>query len=143
MISAGFATPKKTGSKVAFNWTVHGHYLTEYLKVCGYQVNRGPTQDTLVLSAVAPSFDDRGKRYTKKMRSLLACDGNYILESHYYEVDRGMNPPACISDELRKEIYGEDFTIRELDVNRLGEDPNRKLSFAFDVHYHLFKPKAN
>ena len=95
------------------------------------------------LSAVAPSFDDRGKRYTKKMRSLLACDGNYMLESHYYEVDRGMNPPACISDEFRNEIFGEDFTIRELDVNRLGEDPNRKLSFAIDLHYHLFKPKAN
>ena len=30
----------------------------------------------------------------KKMHSILACDGNNMLESHYYEVDRGMNPPA-------------------------------------------------
>lgn len=95
------------------------------------------------LSAVAPAFNDNGKRYTKKMRSLLASDGNYMLESHYYEVDRGTRPPACISEELRNEIYGEDFTIRELEVNRLEEDPNRNLSFALDLHYHLFKPKEN
>lgn len=93
------------------------------------------------LSAVAPTFNDNGKRYTKKMHSLLASDGNYMLESHYYEVDRGMRPPACISEELRNEIYGEDFIIRELEVNRLEEDPNRSLSFALDLHYHLFKPK--
>ena len=95
------------------------------------------------LSAVAPAFNDNGKRYTKKMRSLLASDGNYMLESHYYEVDRGMRPPACISEELRNEIYGEDFTIRELEVNKLEEDPGRNLSFALDLHYHLFKPKES
>lgn len=43
-------------------------------------------------------------------------------------------------EELRNEIYGEDFIIRELEVNRLEEDPNRSLSFALDLHYHLFKP---
>ena len=93
------------------------------------------------LSAIVPSAN--GKRYTKKMHSLLANDGNYMLESHYYEIDRGTRPPASISDELRNEIYGEDFTIKELDVDRLGEDPNRPLSFALDLHYHLFKPKKN
>jgi len=95
------------------------------------------------LSAIVPSAGDRGKRYTKKMHSLLAYDGNYMLESHYYEIDRGIRPPASISNELRNEIYGEDFTIKELDVDRQGEDPNRSLSFAHDLHYHLFKRKEN
>ena len=94
------------------------------------------------LSAIVPSAGDRGKRYAKHMRSLLARDGNYLLESHHYEVDRGNDPPASISDELRNEIFGEDFTIKELDVNRLPEDPNRDFTFAIDMHYHLFKPKT-
>ena len=95
------------------------------------------------LVAIVPSAGDRGKRYTKKMHSLLANDGNYMLESLYYEVDRGSQPPASISDELRNEIYGEDFETKELEVNRLGEDPNREFSFAIDMRYYLFKPKAN
>ena len=77
------------------------------------------------------------------MHSLLASNGNYMVESHYYEIDRGIRPPASISEELRNEIFGEDFTIKELDVNRLEEDPNRNLSFAHDRTYHLYKPKTN
>ena len=95
------------------------------------------------ISAIVPSAGDRGKRYTKLMHSLLACNGNYMVESHYYEIDRGNNPPASISDELRNELFGEDFTIKELDVNRIPEDPNRDSSFTLDMHYHLFKPKAS
>ena len=95
------------------------------------------------MSAVVPSAGDRGKRYTKHMHSLLACDGNYMVESHYYEIDRGIRPPASISDELRNELFSEDFTIKELDVYRLAEDPDRNLSFAHNRHYHLYKPKAN
>ena len=95
------------------------------------------------LSTMQPGVGDQGKRYTKQMHSLLAADGSYMLESHYYEVDRGNRPPASISDELRNEIFGEDFIIKELDVERHEEDPNRSLPFAFDFHYHLFKPKGN
>ena len=95
------------------------------------------------MSAIVPSAGDRGKQYTKLMHSLLACDGNYMVESHCYEIDRGNNPPASISDELRNELFGEDFTIKELDVNRIPEDPNRDLSFALDMHYHLYKPKLS
>ena len=89
--------------------------------------------------AIALSVGDRGKRYTKKMHSLLACDGSYMLESLYYEVDRGDRPPASMSDELRNEVFGEDFTIRELEVIRQGEEPG--LPFAADFYYHVFKPK--
>ena len=96
------------------------------------------------LSAVQPGVGDRGKRYTKHMRSLLAADGRYMLESHHYELDRGNKPPASISEELRREIYGEDFIIKELEVESFAEDPNRQgLSFAYNRHYHLFMPKAN
>jgi len=95
------------------------------------------------LTTMQPAVGNQGKRYTKKMRSLLADDGSYMLESHYYEVDRGDRPPACVPDELRNEIYGEDFIIKKLEVEKLGEDPSRSLSFAVDMHYHLFKPKQN
>ena len=96
------------------------------------------------LSAVQPGVGDRGKRYTKHMRSLLAADGRYMLESHYYELDRGNKPPASISEELRNEIYGEDFIIKELEVESFAEDPNRQgISFAHNRHYHLITPKAN
>ena len=96
------------------------------------------------LSAVQPGVGDRGKRYTKHMRSLLAADGRYMLESHHYELDRGNKPPASISEELRREIYGEDFIIKELEVESFAEDPNRQgLSFAYNRHYHLITPKAN
>ena len=94
------------------------------------------------LSTMQPAVGNQGKRYTKHLRSLLASDGNYMLESHYYEVDRGNRPPASISDELRNEIYGEDFIIRALEVEKFEEDPNNSLSFTLDMHYHLFKPKA-
>jgi len=92
------------------------------------------------LSTMQPAVDNQGRRYTEKMRSLLADDGNYMLESHYYEVDRGDRPPACVPDELRNEIYGEDFIIKELEVEKLGEDQSG-LPFAVDMHYHLIKPK--
>ena len=95
------------------------------------------------LSAMQPAVDNRGKIYTKKMHSLLAADGNYMLESHYYEVDRGGRPPASISDELRNEIYGEDFILKELEVEKLGEDPERHLTFAHNYNYHLMTPKGN
>ena len=95
------------------------------------------------LSTMQPAVGNQGKRYTKHLRSLLLADGNYMLESDYYEVDRRNRPPASISDELRNAIYGEDFTIRELEVEKFEEDPNGSLPFAFDVHYHLLKPKAN
>jgi len=95
------------------------------------------------LSAIVPSAGDRGKRYAKKLHSLLANNGNYMLESHHYETDRGIRPPASISNELRNEIYREHFTIKELDIDRQEEDPNRSLSFAHDRLYHLFKPKDN
>ncbi|XP_078349480.1 thiopurine S-methyltransferase-like [Oculina patagonica] len=95
------------------------------------------------MSAIVPSAGDRGKQYTKFLHSLLACDGNLIVESHHYEIDRGLDPPASISEELRNELFGDYFTIKELDVNRLPEDPNRDLSFALDMYYHLFKPKTS
>ena len=95
------------------------------------------------LSAMQPAVDNRGKRYTKKMHSLLAADGNYLLESHYYEVDRGNRPPASISDEFRNEIYGEDFSLKELEVEKLEEDPQRDLSFALNMNYHVMKPKGH
>ena len=66
-----------------------------------------------------------------------------MVESDYYEVDRGLDPPASISDELRNELFGEDFTIKELDVNRFAEDRKRNFPFAFETHYHLYKPKAS
>ncbi|XP_068682652.1 probable thiopurine S-methyltransferase [Montipora capricornis] len=94
------------------------------------------------LSAMQPAVGDRGKRYTKKMRSLLADDGNYLLESHYYELDRGNSPPASISIELRNEIFGEDFVLRELEVEKFRRDEARPLSFPLDYHYHLIVPKA-
>ena len=93
------------------------------------------------LSAIAPSCGDRGKRYTKKMRSLLACDGNYMLESLYYEIDRGIRPPASISEEHLNEMFEEDFTIRQLQVTRFEADPSRSLNFDLDRKHHLFKPK--
>ena len=95
------------------------------------------------LVAVAPSFGDRGKRYTTKMRSLLASDGNYLLESCYYEVDRGMNPPASITDEQINDMYEEDFTIKKLEMNKIQANPEEESSFAFDINYYLFKPKGN
>ena len=90
------------------------------------------------LSAIVPSAN--GKRYTKKMHSLLAHHGNCIVETHYYEVDRGGKPPASISDELRNELYGEDFTIKELEV---GSVYDTEFSFMRDLRYYLIKPKAN
>ena len=92
------------------------------------------------LSAIVPFAEDRGKRYTKKMHSLLAKDGNYMLESHYYEVDRGGKPPASISDDLRNELYGEDFDIKELQVDKI---PVGESSFTMDLRYYSMKPKAN
>ena len=88
------------------------------------------------LSAIVPSVN--GKRYTKKMHSLLANDGNCILETHYFEFDRG-EPPASISDELRNELYGENFDIKELEVNRIENVPDRE----FSLRYYLVKPKSN
>ena len=87
------------------------------------------------LAAIVPSVN--GKRYAKKMRSLLANDGNCILESHYYEFERD-EPPASISDELRNELYGEDFDIKELEVNRI-----ESVEFPYYLRYYLVKPKAN
>jgi len=88
------------------------------------------------LSAIVPSVN--GERYTKKMHSLLANDGNCILETHYYEIERG-EPPASISDELRNELYGEDFDIKELEVNRIKNVPDGE----FSLRYYLVKPKPN
>ena len=93
------------------------------------------------LSAMQPAVDERGKRYTKKMRSLLADDGSYLLESHYYEVDRGNKPPASISVGLRNEIYGEDFVLKALEMEKVPKDSQKALSFDLDLHYHLIKPK--
>ena len=94
------------------------------------------------LSAMQPAVDNRGKRYTAKIHSLLAADGNCMVESHlYYGVDRGKNTPASISDELRNEIYGENFVLKELEVERLREDEEWKC--LFDLKYHLIKPKKN
>ena len=95
------------------------------------------------LSTMQPAVGNRGKRYTKKMRSLLAADGRQLLESHYYEMDRGIRPPASIPDELRNEIFGEDFIIKKLEVEKLGEDPNSPFSYPIDLHYHLLKPKGD
>lgn len=95
------------------------------------------------LSAIAPSFGDRGKRYTTKMHSLLTSGGNYLLESYYYEVDRGMNPPASIPDEQINEMYEEHFTIKKLEVNKIQPNLDIKLSFALDMKHYLFKPKVN
>ena len=93
-------------------------------------------------SAMQPAVDNRGKRYTAKIHSLLAADGNCMVESHlYYRVDRGNNTPASISDELRNEIYGENFVLKELEVERLREDEEWKC--LFDLKYHLIKPKKN
>ena len=90
------------------------------------------------LSAIVPSVN--GKRYAKKMHSLLAHDGNCIVETHYYEVDRGGKPPASISDELINELYGKDFDIKELEV---GSICDTEFSFMMDLRYYLIKPKAN
>ena len=90
------------------------------------------------LSAIVPSIN--GNRYTKKMHSLLDNDGNCIVETHYYEVDRGGQPPASISDELRTELYGEDFDIKELEVTKITDT---EFSFTLDLRYYLIKPKAN
>ena len=96
------------------------------------------------LVVMQPAVGNGGKKYTKHMRSLLAADGRYMLESHHYELDRGNKPPASISEELRKEIYGEDFIMKELEVESFAEDPNRQgLNSAYNMHYHLFTPKAN
>ena len=64
-----------------------------------------------------------------------------MVESDYYEVDRGLDPPASISDELRNELFGEDFTIKELDVNRFAEDRKRNFPFAFETHYRKFSSR--
>ena len=94
------------------------------------------------LSAMQPAVDNRGKRYTKKLHSLLATDGNYLLETYlYYGVDRGKSLPASISDELRNEIYEEDFILKELEVERLRVDQEWKC--LFDLNYHLIKPRIN
>ena len=98
--------------------------------------------DRSSLSAMQPAVDNRGKRYTKKLHSLLATDGNYMLETYlYYGVDRGKSLPASISDELRNEIYEEDFILKELEVERLRVDQEWKC--VFDLNYHLIKPKKN
>ena len=100
--------------------------------------------DRSSLSAVLPQVGDRGKRYTKHMRSFLTDNGGYMVESHRYNVDCGGLPPACIPEELMKEIYGDHFIIKELDVEKFAKDPKRS-SFAFEysLHYHLLKPKTN
>ena len=95
------------------------------------------------LSAVQPGVGDRGKRYTKHMRSFLAANGRYMLDSLHYEIDRGNRPPASISKELRNDIYGEDFFIKELEVESIGNDPNSSAPFTMDNYCHLFTPKAN
>ena len=95
------------------------------------------------LSAVQPGVGDRGKRYAKHMRSFLAANGRYMLDSLHYEIDRGNRPPASISKELRNDIYGEDFFIKELKVDSIGNDPNSPAPFTMDNYCHLFKPKAN
>ena len=92
------------------------------------------------LSAIVPFAEDRGKQYTKEMHSLLANDGSYMLETHYYELDRGGETPASISDDLRNELYGEDFDIKELEV---GTILDREFSLTMDLRYYLMKPKAN
>ena len=99
--------------------------------------------DRSSLSAVLPQVGDRGKRYTKHMRSFLTDKGGYMVESHRYNVDCGGLPPACIPEELMKEIYGDHFIIKELDVEKFAKDPKRS-SFAFEysLHYHLLKPKT-
>ena len=94
------------------------------------------------LSAILPAFGDRGKRYTKKMRSLLADDGNYLLESHFCEVDRNNEPPASLSMEFRNKLYEQDFVLRELEVEKSEEDFERKWGYSQELHYHLIKPKA-
>ena len=94
------------------------------------------------LSAILPAFGDRGKRYTKKMRSLLADDGNYLLESHFYEVDRNNEPPASLSMEFRNKLYEQNFVLRELEVEKSDEDFERKWGYSQELHYHLIKPKA-
>lgn len=88
-------------------------------------------------------FNDNGKWYMKKMCLFFVSDGNYMLESYYYEVDWGMRLLVCIFEEFRNEIYGEDFIIRELEVNRLEEDFNRSLLFVLDLYYYLFKLKES
>lgn len=95
------------------------------------------------LSAMQPAADGRGKRYTKKMRSLLADDGSYLLESHYYKLDRGNKPPASISVALRNEIYGEDFVLKALEIEKVAKDTHKGKSFDLDLHYHLIKPKLH
>ena len=94
------------------------------------------------LSAMQPAVDKRGKRYAKKIHSLLAADGKYMLETHlYYGVDRGKSTPASISDELLNEIYEEDFILKELEVERLRVDQEWKC--FYDLNCHLIKPKKN
>lgn len=98
--------------------------------------------DRASLSAIQPAFGDRGKRYTKKMRSLLADDGNCLLESHFYEVERNNEPPASLSMEFRNQLYEEDFVLKELEVEKSDEDFERKWGYSQELHYHLIKPKA-
>lgn len=94
------------------------------------------------LSAMQPAVVNRGKKYAKKLHSLLAADGNYLLEPYlYYGVDRGKSLPASISDELRNEIYEEDFILKELEVERHRVDQEWKC--LFDLNYHLIKPRKN
>lgn len=94
------------------------------------------------LSAVQPQFGDRGKRYTKKMRSLLADHGKYLLESHYYELDRQLERPVSLSVEFRNKIFEEDFVLKDLEVEKSGEDFKRKWGYSDERHYHLIQPKV-
>ena len=66
-----------------------------------------------------------------------------MLDSLHYEIDRGNRPPASISKELRNDIYGEDFFIKELEVESIVNDPNSPAPFTMDNYCHLFTPKAN